>query len=192
MCLCVLARHAKVDTLPHGWNRNRVMTWVRTQLKRLGVVRQPAAVHLVSALNNAGLPKALENIHVGALVGAGRLLAFASSQPASPTSWPQDIRFKGGIQRDVFIVGAANVGKSSVVNQFINRPARSKAQRKDSDHQPQPKRRGKKQKHVSITLDELPPGYVREARLLLADTCSLVVATAAFRWEMFSLAVLTT
>ena len=127
-----------------------------------------------------------------ASVGAGRLLAFASSQPASPTSWPQDIRFKGGIQRDVFIVGAANVGKSSVVNQFINRPARSKAQRKDSDHQPQPKRRGKKQKHVSITLDELPPGYVREARLLLADTCSLVVATAAFRWEMFSLAVLTT
>ncbi len=83
----VLIAVNKIDLLPKNVNRNRIMNWVRRQLKEHGMKVED--VVLCSARKNIGFDRLLERI--------GEL--------------------RGG--RDVYIVGATNVGKSTLINRII-------------------------------------------------------------------------
>lgn len=77
----------KMDLLPKNMNRNRIVNWVRKQLKEHGVKAED--VVLCSAAKNIGFERVLEAI----------------------ATW------RG--KRDVYIVGATNVGKSTFINRLI-------------------------------------------------------------------------
>lgn len=86
----VIVVGTKVDLLPSDTSLRRVEVWLRGALREALPSLKPAEVHLVSATSGAG---------VDALHGA-------------MLRWARRVREKG----DVYVVGAANVGKSSLLN----------------------------------------------------------------------------
>jgi ribosome biogenesis GTPase YqeH len=83
----VLVAVNKIDLLPKNVNRNRVMNWVRRQLKEHGIKAEH--IILCSARKNIGFERLLESVST----------------------------LRG--RRDVYIVGATNVGKSTLINRLI-------------------------------------------------------------------------
>ena len=91
----------KADLLPPKMGRTRVENWVRRELEYLGVKSIGSfrgAVRLVSCKTGVGIPELLEK---------ARLLAEE-------------------MQCDIYVVGAANAGKSTLLNQILSRSRRSK------------------------------------------------------------------
>ncbi|KAG8465781.1 hypothetical protein KFE25_005351 [Diacronema lutheri] len=93
----------KADTLPPGTSFPRIDKWLRTACReRLGAL-EPAEVHLISAATGRGV----------AALGAAVM------------RWAERVRDRG----DVYVVGAANVGKSSLINALID-PSAGKRRRR--------------------------------------------------------------
>jgi len=92
----VLVAANKVDLMPNQMGRNRVESWVRRELEYLGVkslANMGGAVQLVSSKTGAG---------VRSLLAKARKLAEERDC-------------------DIYVVGAANAGKSTLLNHLLNR-----------------------------------------------------------------------
>jgi ribosome biogenesis GTPase YqeH len=83
----ILVAVNKIDLLPKNVNRNRILNWVRKQLKEHGLKAED--VVLCSAKKNIDFERLLDKI----------------------------VKLRG--RRDVYIVGATNVGKSTFINRLI-------------------------------------------------------------------------
>ncbi|KAJ1616237.1 hypothetical protein T492DRAFT_622318 [Pavlovales sp. CCMP2436] len=93
----------KVDALPSGTSLERVEKWLRQACReRLGGI-EPAEVHLISASTGKGIAKLGDSV----------------------LRWASRRRQYG----DVYVVGAANVGKSSFINAMIS-PNTNKKQKR--------------------------------------------------------------
>jgi len=86
----VLMALNKADLLPAGYSPARVARWARTEARALGVGAL-TSVHLTSARTGAGVTELLADA-----IGLGRRA-----------------------DADVYVVGAANVGKSTLINQLL-------------------------------------------------------------------------
>lgn len=80
----------KFDLLPKAATRNRLEVWVRRRMAQGGLPR-PHAVHIVSSTDGSGIPA---------------LLA--------------DLQSSVGTRGDVWVIGAQNAGKSSLINAMRN------------------------------------------------------------------------
>lgn len=80
----------KVDLLPKNFKESRVQAWIRHECSVMGL-HNPAGIHLVSSTKGTGVAELV--------AGAVRLAKLRRS--------------------DVYVIGAANVGKSSFINQLI-------------------------------------------------------------------------
>jgi len=80
----------KVDLLPDGYRPQRVADWVRSECKDLGL-HHVESIHLISCLNGTGVRKLLSD----------------------------SMKLAARNNADIYVVGAANVGKSSFINQLL-------------------------------------------------------------------------
>jgi ribosome biogenesis GTPase A len=105
----------KCDLLPGEAlkHKERLETWVRTELKRFKV---PGGVHvhIVSSKLGTGVRDLMASIQVCTEANCCPVTVFASLSCVEHAC-VQDVQ-KG---RDVFVVGAANVGKSTLVNRLV-------------------------------------------------------------------------
>ncbi|KAI0561655.1 50S ribosome-binding GTPase [Gracilaria domingensis] len=110
----------KVDLLPADMKPSRVETWIKQECAELGL-SDITRVHLISSTKG-------QNVRI--------LLADA-------------VRLAKKRKADIYVIGAANVGKSTFINQLINMQNRNKA-----------KLRGKKQRSAPTTVDALTTSVV--------------------------------
>ena len=92
----------KIDLLPSGYGENRLRAWIKAECDRYGVFYH--AVQLVSAKTGEGLQ---------ALMRKAAELAG---------------KHEDGPRRDMYLVGAVNTGKSSLLNKLLERGAVDKGE----------------------------------------------------------------
>ena len=80
----------------------------------------------------------------------------------------QELRFKRGVPQDIYVVGAANVGKSSIINRLVSRMHALPRGKRPEHVQTRDKKAAKSKgprKPRAIVLDVLPSGYVVPSHL---------------------------
>lgn len=136
----------KVDLLPSDYHKDRVERWVRHEANSLGVT-DLQAVHLISSIRGTGVRALLADA-----------LTIAKKRRA-----------------DIYVVGAANVGKSSFINYVMaNKTCRGAGRRQSNNVR---ERRAKlyrgKQNGVSLTTSVIPGTTLDVIRIPLGKAVSL-------------------
>ncbi len=114
----------KVDLLPPDFKASRVEQWVRSECSSLGL-HQISGVHMVSSRRGTGVADVIADA----------------------------VRTARGRRCDIYVVGAANVGKSS----FINKVVGLRKDRKDTN---QKRRRGKSGQALSVVSGALTTSVI--------------------------------
>lgn len=122
----------KVDLLPKDYKKARVERWVRAECGTLGL-RNIAAVHMVSSMRGTGVEDVLADA----------------------------VRMARGRRCDIYVVGAANVGKSSFINRVV-------ALRKSSS-----KRKSGAPRPGALTTSVIPGTTLDTIRIPLGNNLSL-------------------
>lgn len=132
----------KVDLLPKDYKASRVEGWIRHECASLGL-RDIASFHLISSVKGTGIRTLL-----------AEALSIAKSRRA-----------------DIYVIGAANVGKSSFINQLIDirkSDKLSKVERRDRK-----KPSAKSQSLGTITTSVVPGTTLDVIRIPLGGKVSL-------------------
>lgn len=131
----------KTDLLPDNFKPDRVQTWVKHESSALGI-RDIVGVHLISSKRGTGLRELL-----------AEAVKVAKSRKA-----------------DIYVVGAANVGKSSFINQLMRLRKRDvNGQRNRGE-----KNRGKQDKvNTALTTSVIPGTTLDVIKIPLGPNISL-------------------
>lgn len=127
----------KIDLLPKDFKAARVERWVRTECEALGL-RQVAGVHMVSSTRGTGVADVLADA----------------------------VRMARGRRCDIYVVGAANVGKSSFINKVV-------ALRSSPKSKGKAKRGSKSQRDSALTTSVIPGTTLDSIRIPLGRDISL-------------------
>lgn len=137
----------KADLLPKSTHWGRVHNWLRARCKQLLPDRNVVGLVIASAKDGEGIEDVMEAIKA----------------------------HRRG--RDVVFLGAANVGKSSLVNRLLARLWLGSVEKLTSS--PRARRRAARESEV-LVLDELPPGY-KPGDVYAGDWQALKTAAAVRR-----------
>lgn len=132
----------KVDLLPSDYKATRVERWVQSECDALGL-HQVAGIHMVSSRSGLGVSEVLADA----------------------------VRAARGRRCDIYVIGAANVGKSSFINKIVST---RKAQRRKSDMP----RRGRQRKGIAsspgmLTTSVIPGTTLDAIRIPLGHDINL-------------------
>jgi len=132
----------KVDLLPSDYKASRVERWVRSECDALGL-HQVAGIHMVSSRSGLGVSDVLADA----------------------------VRAARGRRCDIYVIGAANVGKSSFINKVVST---RKAQRRKSQQPRRPRqRKGITSKPGMLTTSVIPGTTLDAIRIPLGHDISL-------------------
>lgn len=134
----------KVDLLPQDYKASRVEAWITHECAAMGL-RQVEAVHLISSTKGTGV---------------NLLLADA-------------VRTAKKRRADIYVIGAANVGKSSFINQLIRLRKKEKRKPSDRDGPKRSKQQLRKADIGALTTSVVPGTTLDVIRISLGRNISL-------------------